>query len=62
MLLKHRTLMEFFIAASEKPIVVTNLYSEFMVEQMWEGVLHNDRYDGLKNLKPDNRAVGNTAE
>jgi len=35
--------MEFFIAASEKPIVVKNLCSEFMVEQVWKGVLLSDR-------------------
>jgi hypothetical protein len=34
--------MEFFIAASEKPIVVTNLFSEFMVEQLWKGVHLSD--------------------
>jgi hypothetical protein len=35
--------MEFFIAACEKPIVVMNRCSEFMVEKLWKGVLLSDR-------------------
>jgi hypothetical protein len=42
--------------------VVTNLFSEFMVEQLWKGVHLSDGWNGLKKLKPENRALWKTAD